>query len=184
MDLSILLAAVPAVEAMWTSVYLICTQKAFLIPLAILINFLAVFVFVKALDRALLPQRIEKFLERRVSKKNIDLTFLRDMAEGSEDFIKEMIEEFIKQTPIIIDDMNKYLMDKNWDSLNETAHKLKPGIDFMGIHSIKEVIINLEKNAAKQTNLQNLPSLMAKITDICTKAIEDLKNMTISKNDK
>ena len=126
----------------------------------------------------------ETLEERRGSKKNIDLTFLRDMAEGSEDFIKEMIEEFIKQTPAIIDDMNKYLMDKNWNSLNETAHKLKPGIDFMGIHSIKEVVINLEKNAAEQTNLQTLPLLMAKITDICAKAIEDLKNMTISKNDK
>ena len=64
----LLLSMVPAIEAMGASVYFFCSGQLLYLPLCVLLNFLGVFVFIKAMDRGMLPQRVEKFLERRREK--------------------------------------------------------------------------------------------------------------------
>ena len=66
---AVLIAAVPGIEAMWSSVYLICAHAEYLIPLAILINFIAVVAFVFVTEKYGMPSRIESFLERRVNSR-------------------------------------------------------------------------------------------------------------------
>lgn len=70
-EVIVFLAMVPGIEAMWASVYFLCSKQEFLLPLAIILNFVSVFIFLKIIDKALLPERIEKFLERRLNKKII-----------------------------------------------------------------------------------------------------------------
>ena len=65
----ILLAAVPGIEAMWSSAYLICSNSMNLVPLAIVINFLAVMAFIKIIDNYKLPVKVENFIERRVNSR-------------------------------------------------------------------------------------------------------------------
>jgi len=67
--ISVLLAAVPGIEAMWASAYLICAGALALVPLAILINFAAVVIFVHVVERVGLPARLERFLEHRVNSR-------------------------------------------------------------------------------------------------------------------
>jgi len=64
----LLLSMVPAIEAMGASVYFFCSGQLLYLPLCVLLNFLGVTVFIKAMDRGMLPQRVEKFLERRREK--------------------------------------------------------------------------------------------------------------------
>jgi uncharacterized membrane protein len=61
----ILLSMVPGIEAMGASVYFFCSGQLLYLPLCIILNFLGVLVFIKAMDRGMLPQRVERFLERR-----------------------------------------------------------------------------------------------------------------------
>ena len=62
---------VPGIEAMWTSVYFLCSSQFLLLPFTVIMNFIAVIIFIKIVDMALLPERIEKFLEKRLNKKII-----------------------------------------------------------------------------------------------------------------
>jgi len=64
----VLLSMVPAIEAMWTSSYFFYTGQVFYIPLCVLLNFLAVALFIRILDGGMLPKRIERLLERRGKK--------------------------------------------------------------------------------------------------------------------
>jgi uncharacterized membrane protein len=64
----LLLSMVPAIEAMGASVYFFCSGQLLYLPLCIILNFLGVAIFIKAMDRGMLPQRVEKFLERRRQK--------------------------------------------------------------------------------------------------------------------
>jgi uncharacterized membrane protein len=64
----VLLSMVPGIEAMWSSAYFFCAGQLFYLPLCILLNFSGVVVFIKIMDREMLPERIEKFLEKRRQK--------------------------------------------------------------------------------------------------------------------
>lgn len=69
MTFTVLLSAVPGIEAMWTSVYLICSQNSYLIPLAVIINFISVSIFTKLLDASKIPKTVSNYLENKLNKK-------------------------------------------------------------------------------------------------------------------
>ncbi len=65
---ALLLSVVPAIEARGASLYFICTGKYWLVPVAVALNFFAVLAFLWLLDKAVVPARIERFLEKRAKK--------------------------------------------------------------------------------------------------------------------
>jgi HPt (histidine-containing phosphotransfer) domain-containing protein len=106
--------------------------------------------------------------------KHIDLTYLKELSNGSNEFIMEMISVFIEQTPIEIANLEKHLAAKDWKSLRATAHKMKPSFSFMGIKELESVIKTVEEYSANETNLELLPEMVTKIKTVCTEAIEEL----------
>jgi uncharacterized membrane protein len=66
--LVVLMSMVPAVEAMWTSSYFFYSGQFLYIPFCVILNFLAVVVFLKILDKGMLPKRVENFLQKRGNK--------------------------------------------------------------------------------------------------------------------
>jgi CheY-like chemotaxis protein len=109
------------------------------------------------------------------TKDYTDLTYLKDIASGSNDFIREMLETFMSQTPPLLESMEKYLAEKKWKELSGLAHKMKPTIDFIGIHSIRETVKNIEDYSRAETNLDALPAMLSQVKEVCLRAIEELK---------
>lgn len=107
--------------------------------------------------------------------KFVELSYLKKIAEGSDKFIKEMIEAFLIQTPQIIKGMNLCLREKKWEELRAIAHKLQPSVDFMGLSNIKNTVKSIEKYAGEQTNLDLLPELISLVEQVCLGAIKELK---------
>jgi HPt (histidine-containing phosphotransfer) domain-containing protein len=110
-----------------------------------------------------------------MNQKCTDLTYLKELAEGSNEFIVEMLDGFLTQTPEMLDNMAKYLHEKKWQELRGVAHKMKPTIDFVGIHSIKDTVKTVEQYAAEQIHLDLLPDLVTKVIQVCSTAITELK---------
>lgn len=106
--------------------------------------------------------------------KHIDLTYLKELSNGSKEFILEMITVFIEQTPIEIANLEKHLAAKDWKALRATAHKMKPSFSFMGIKELESVIKTVEDYSANEKSLEVLPELVAKIKSVCSEAIEEL----------
>ena len=129
--------------------------------------------------------RLNKKMETRENfndnSKTIDLTYLHEIADGSQQFIKKMIETFIEQTPPMLDKMEIYLNEKKWIELSDIAHKMKPTIEFIGIHSVRDAVKNIESYGRTQINLDQLPILLKQVNDTCLKAIEELK-IEVEKN--
>ena len=109
------------------------------------------------------------------SNKHIDLTYLKQLANGSNEFILEMITVFMEQTPLEISNLEKHLKNKDWKSLHGTAHKMKPSFSFMGIKELENVIKLVNEYAANETNLDLLPEMVSKIKNTCNEAIKELE---------
>jgi HPt (histidine-containing phosphotransfer) domain-containing protein len=107
--------------------------------------------------------------------KHIDLTYLKQLSNGSNEFVTEMMTVFSEQTPTELDKLEQELKAKDWKSLRATAHKIKPSLAFMGIKELEETIKQIEEYADKEINLVKLPEMIAKVKSVCESAMQELK---------
>ncbi len=113
----------------------------------------------------------EKDFNRRVS----DLTYLKGLSDGNNEFVIKMINAFVAETPKMLDGMTLCVQEKSWAELNSVAHKLKSSVGIFGVNSIKDVIKLVEKYSKEQTNLDLLPEMVSKIVQVSSIAILELK---------
>ena len=105
-----------------------------------------------------------------------DLSYLVSVCGDDPDFKKEMIETFLKNTPPMIDEMKDYLNDSGWKKIGDIAHKMKPSFTFMGIHSAKDLILDLERNGRQEEETSEISGLVSKLDNICSKAFTELND--------
>jgi HPt (histidine-containing phosphotransfer) domain-containing protein len=64
---------------------------------------------------------------------DLDLSFLLEIADGSNEFIIESIGMFLEQTPLLIATINDALTNNDWDTAAAASHKLKSNLGFFGM---------------------------------------------------
>jgi HPt (histidine-containing phosphotransfer) domain-containing protein len=74
---------------------------------------------------------------------------LKELADGNQEFILEMVQLFIKNTGMVMKDMEAAIHEKNKDRLRRLAHSIKSNIRTYGIHNALESILFLEKDQAE-----------------------------------
>lgn len=95
----------------------------------------------------------------------IDLTYLRDVSSGSDEFMIEMIELFLQQTPGYFEQLNQLIIDKNWSKAAEIAHKIKPTLAFMGADGARERMAEIETYARNRTHTDKIAPLFKSLND-------------------
>jgi HPt (histidine-containing phosphotransfer) domain-containing protein len=97
----------------------------------------------------------EKFPQQDLEIK-IDLSYLRDVSSGSNEFMVEMIDLFLEQTPGYFEQLSQFIAEENWVRVAEIAHKIKPTLAFMGANAAKEKMAEIETNARSLTNTTSI----------------------------
>lgn len=119
-----------------------------------------------------------------MSSKLIDLTFLETVAKGNKEFVLKIANSFINQATGDLEKLKQYVKDKNWEGIHFIAHKMKSSVHFVGIHSVKDLIINIERSAKDKVDLDKLPPLVEEFIATCKTAIkqleEEIKNYTLT----
>jgi len=111
----------------------------------------------------------------KMAGKHSDLTYLKGLAKGNNEFILQMLNIFIEQTPISIVNMEKALKDKDWKTLRMVVHKMKPSVMFVGLKEISGDVPLLEDYTAEERDLDKIPALVHKIKLVCSEAVAELK---------
>lgn len=125
---------------------------------------------------------IESFTKQVISSpiktpnhsKTIDLTYLKEMSDNDIKFITGMVKSFVTQSPKEIENIWFHYSNNETDKIANLIHKLKPSITFMGIHKLKNLVLEIEENA-KQKKLDLLKTQLEKFEIISKMAIEELK---------
>lgn len=74
----------------------------------------------------------------------VDLTYLKTVSNNNQEFIQEIVATFLESMPKSIEDIKTYLEAKDWAQLGKVVHKIKPTITLMGIHQLRDKILELE----------------------------------------
>jgi HPt (histidine-containing phosphotransfer) domain-containing protein len=109
-----------------------------------------------------------------------DLTNLEYIADGNTDFVKKMIELFLGQTPPILVQMKLALEQNDLATFCGLAHKMRPSLDNLGIVSLKEVVITMEKAVELGLSDPELKDLFGILDDTLAKVFQGLRSEDVN----
>lgn len=104
-----------------------------------------------------------------------DLTYLTNMSGGNTGIVKEMIAIFTEQVLEYIDEMQRYLADKDYMAMGRLAHKAKSSVAIMGMTELAADLKTLELIAKEGIETEKYPDLVERFVNQCKLAIDELK---------
>jgi len=112
-----------------------------------------------------------------VQEQLFDLSQLKIIARGDNDFLLKMTQLFIEQTPAAIQEMITAYHSEDYRSVGEIAHRIKPSIDNMGIITLKETINEIQKFAEIYKSSVKLETLITEIDVVVQSVVRQLKKL-------
>lgn len=109
----------------------------------------------------------------------LNLTYLSDIASGSSEFMIEMIDMFLEQTPGYVEEMSQAITNQSWSTVADIAHKIKPTFAFMGLESAKDSMAEIERKARNQDNVQDIDAAFKSIQAISKQLFVKLEAVKI-----
>jgi len=96
-----------------------------------------------------------------------DLSYLNEVSGGSAEFIVDMINVFLEQTPIYFTELNQAVEKEDWKTTSEVAHKIKPTLVFMGVDKAKSAMEEIERKARQLDSVEDIKAELDKINLLC-----------------
>lgn len=115
--------------------------------------------------------------KKKTTDLNVDLSYLRDVSSGSNEFMVEMIELFLDQTPAYFEQLDQYIKEENWLRVADIAHKIKPTLAFMGADSAKDDMAEIEVNARNLKNLDKIQPAFQLLNDLSSELFSKLEEI-------
>ncbi|MDP9048809.1 MAG: Hpt domain-containing protein [Bacteroidota bacterium] len=75
---------------------------------------------------------------------DLDLSFLYEIADGSDEFIVDSIALFLTHTPELLNNIDEAIVKHDWESTASAAHKLKSNLGFFGMPLSQALILEIE----------------------------------------
>ncbi len=97
-------------------------------------------------------------------EQDFDLSFLYEIADGSDEFIVESIGMFLEQTPQLLNTISNALDAGEWAEAGKASHKLKPNLGFFGMPISQATIQEVE--LACKAGGENPTQIFAKFAQV------------------
>jgi len=101
-----------------------------------------------------------------------DLTYLYELAQGDEAFIKEMLTYFVDKSPDLLNSMKEYALTEDHVRLKFLVHALLPQLSIVGILA---AIPDMEKIESESKLMNDLNVVIDRAITTIKYGIEDLK---------
>jgi len=110
----------------------------------------------------------------------LDLSYLKEMVGHNPEFMIEVFDTFIEQTPFYLAELEDALSSENWDNVGNCAHKIKPTFSYVGRSDVKDFVQSIEDNARNQIAVEQIPADVE-----CLKAllVEIYAQLEVAKNE-
>jgi CheY-like chemotaxis protein/two-component sensor histidine kinase len=109
-----------------------------------------------------------------------NLAFLEKMSQGNQAFINKMLNIFCNLVISSIGAFEKAIEKNDVETINKTAHKIKPSVEQMGISVLKEPVLKLEKYNLEKGSIKELQALVDNTNSILRAVIEQIKEKELN----
>ncbi|KAA3438574.1 response regulator [Rufibacter hautae] len=108
-------------------------------------------------------------------KVRIDLSYLENFANGNVEFMRDILQLFIEQTPHLVQELTRAVSLSKWTETRTLTHKIKPSIALVGIQELEELNNTIEQSALNRTNTEQIPALVQQMVLLVNRSIQQLK---------
>ena len=115
--------------------------------------------------------------ELKIKKeKCIDLDYLAHRTKSNPKLMMEMISLYLAQTPPLINAMKQSLLDKDYELLHASMHKIIPSFSIMGISTdFEEIAKKIQEFASTKLLKEEIDEMAEKLENICEQACKELE---------
>ncbi len=132
--------------------------------------------FVKKPAQKKLSVTDEEIIEEVIVNSCIDLDYLNHRTKSHPKLMMEMISAYLEQTPPLISTMKQSFIDKNWDQLYASVHKMIPSFSIMGISiNFENMAKKVQEYASTQKQTEGISEMVLQLENICTQACDELR---------
>jgi signal transduction histidine kinase/CheY-like chemotaxis protein/HPt (histidine-containing phosphotransfer) domain-containing protein len=105
----------------------------------------------------------------------ISLDYLKQLSGNDPKFEREILKQFIAQTPEELSLLEKYVHDQDFDQVRRTAHSLKSTVGYVGLaEELHPLLDRMEKDAASG-NHDRLAENLEPVQEKCERALIEVK---------
>ncbi len=105
-----------------------------------------------------------------------NLDKINEMAEGDEEFIKSVVAVFLEEVPQDLDELERALEVKNYESVYKLAHKIKPNVDLLGMEQTRAIALQIETLGKKEEDKEEIHRLVPLLKKDVHQVVSELKN--------
>jgi HPt (histidine-containing phosphotransfer) domain-containing protein len=106
---------------------------------------------------------------------NYDLTMLRKLSDNDENFIIDMLQTFKKTAPPVVARMEDYMTQFKMEAVGREAHKLIPGVSFLGAKDLESILKIIEESCKTGEKREEIPALILQVKTIVQKLISEFE---------
>jgi HPt (histidine-containing phosphotransfer) domain-containing protein len=100
------------------------------------------------------------------------------LSRGNEEFVRKYATLFVESAPTALEQIVTSYANKDYHTVRETVHRMKPTIDTMRIITIADEIQSIERLAEEDPTSPELPRSIEKVEEVINQVIALLKNDT------
>lgn len=115
-------------------------------------------------------------MKRSEEYRIIDAHHIKKFAGGDNQFMRQLIEIFLKRTPEYVADLREAVESKNWNKIKMVAHKLKPTFTYVGMEKFTERVGSIE-DYAMQKDLDRIHEIMEDVWADCQIAFDEYRDL-------
>jgi HPt (histidine-containing phosphotransfer) domain-containing protein len=110
----------------------------------------------------------------KFNKHSLSLAYLQDIADGNAEFMIEMMDIFLKQTPAYLAEIDQALLVEDWRTVAEISHKIRPTFACIGADDTKDEMAKIETIARSGRDLEKIAPLFKHVQVASTTLFEKL----------
>jgi HPt (histidine-containing phosphotransfer) domain-containing protein len=119
-----------------------------------------------------------------MNNKFYSLEKLKEIAQGDDAFVQEMITTFIDTASVEIKNVQRLMDVGDWKTIGEIAHKLATNYAYMGAESLYTLTDNIEKKIQNGCDLTEIPEMTRRMCADSLVLIDKLRKNNLINNDK
>jgi signal transduction histidine kinase/CheY-like chemotaxis protein len=132
------------------------------------------------ISKPLNEEQLYKLINKHARKENInlvspviDMTYLRSLSKGDEEFEKNMVRSFSQQVPEELNDLKMAIGQKDYEQVRAIAHKMKSTISYLGLQKLTPLLQQVEQDAVNKRDFAEIQNKFVLINTICQLAIRE-----------
>ena len=104
----------------------------------------------------------------------IDMDEIKEIMDNDMELIQDCFAEFLSDLPEILEDIQDAIFQKNFEKMNESAHKLKGTLKYLAAEPAANAAMAIE-SAGRNQDMDNLTEKFSTLKKECQKIVAFIK---------